>query len=213
MSNKFITWDVSTSDLARTVHPNVEGLMMDIFISPDNRFAAAYTNNSQTILLNTLVSEFVIIDNPLETNETVASICLLDTALIVYGQTTWVIFDTSGKQLEKRKITIEKPILSIEIENSKDDYSIIHWSGDAANPAMAVDTYKNGTNREILEFNYAIALDKTQSLAWVCPLPDKYDISMYNYRDGKWWREKDYPKNPYPLLQLELSQVFEIHLL
>ena len=44
---------------------------MDLQISPDNRFAAAYTNNNQTILLNTLVSEFVIIDSPLETNETV----------------------------------------------------------------------------------------------------------------------------------------------
>ena len=45
--------------------------MMDLQISPDNRFVAAYTNNNQTILLNTLVSEFVVIDSPVETNETV----------------------------------------------------------------------------------------------------------------------------------------------
>jgi hypothetical protein len=71
VSNKFITWDVSTSDLARQVHPGVEGLMMDVEISPDNRFVAAYTNNNQSILLNTLVSELVVIDSPLETTETV----------------------------------------------------------------------------------------------------------------------------------------------
>jgi hypothetical protein len=47
VSNKFITWDVSTSDLARQVHPNVEGLMMALETSPDNRFVAAYTNNNQ----------------------------------------------------------------------------------------------------------------------------------------------------------------------
>ena len=29
------------------VHPNVEGLMMALETSPDNRFVAAYTNNNQ----------------------------------------------------------------------------------------------------------------------------------------------------------------------
>jgi DUF1365 family protein len=43
----------------------VEGLMIGLELSPDNKFAAAYTNNNQTILLNTLISEFFIIDNPL----------------------------------------------------------------------------------------------------------------------------------------------------
>ena len=47
VSNKFITWDVSTSDLARQVHPGVEGLMMELEISPDSRFVAAYTSNNQ----------------------------------------------------------------------------------------------------------------------------------------------------------------------
>ena len=28
---------------------------------------------------------------------------------------------------------------------------------------------------------------------------------MYEFRHGCWYREKDYPKNPYPLLQLSLS--------
>ena len=54
--------------------PKVEGLMMDLQISPENKFAAAYTNNNQTILLNTLVSEFIIIDSPLEEDETVQGI-------------------------------------------------------------------------------------------------------------------------------------------
>ena len=96
VSNKFITWDVSTSDLVRIVHPGLEGLMLDIFISPDNRFVAAYTNNNQTVLLNTLVSEFVIIDSPLETSETVQGLFILDTVLFIYGQSTYVSYDMTG---------------------------------------------------------------------------------------------------------------------
>ena len=205
VSNKFITWDVSTSDMARQVHPGVEGLMMDLQISPDNRFVAAYTNNNQTILLNTLVSEYVVIDSPLETTENVQGLCILDTTLVIYGQSTWVTFDMSGKQQEKRKVFREDPILSIIME-TKDDFSIIHWSGEMTNPAMAVLTYKDNKVGQVLEFHSVIALNHTQSLCWVCPQPDCHDISMYAYRNDCWWREKDYPKNPYPLLQLDVSQ-------
>ena len=74
-------------------------MMMDLVISPDNRFVAAYTNNNQTVLLNALVSEFVIIENPLGRNETVQGLVMLDTNLIIYGQYTWVTFTTGGKQV------------------------------------------------------------------------------------------------------------------
>ena len=43
--------------------------MVALEISKDNKFAAAYTNNNQTALLNTLVNEFVIIDNPFSSSE------------------------------------------------------------------------------------------------------------------------------------------------
>jgi hypothetical protein len=39
----------------------VEGLMLGLDLSPDNKFAAAYTNNNQTILLNTLIGGVIII--------------------------------------------------------------------------------------------------------------------------------------------------------
>ena len=63
VSNKFITFDVVTSDLARQYYPALEGLMVDLELSQDNKFAAAYTNNNEIVLLNTLVSESVKIDN------------------------------------------------------------------------------------------------------------------------------------------------------
>lgn len=47
ISNKFLTWDLATSDLTRDVNPGIEGIMQQLVLSPDNRFAAAYTNNNQ----------------------------------------------------------------------------------------------------------------------------------------------------------------------
>jgi hypothetical protein len=49
ISNRFITWDLSTSDMLRDVNPGLEGIMQRIYLSPDNKFAAAFTNNSKVV--------------------------------------------------------------------------------------------------------------------------------------------------------------------
>lgn len=49
ISTRFITWDLSTSDLTRDVNPGIDGIMQQLVLSPDNKWAAAYTNNNQVI--------------------------------------------------------------------------------------------------------------------------------------------------------------------
>ena len=72
---------------------------------------------------------------------------------------------------------------------SKEDFSIIYWSGDMKNPAMAIETYKldpesgNAKIGQILEFNHAIALNQKQTMCWVCPgEEDVYDVAMYKFK-------------------------------
>lgn len=96
ISTRFITWDLSTSDLTRDVNPGIEGIMQQLVLSPDNKWAAAYTNNNQvgvlytnkisnnlmiklqTVLLNMLSSEFIIIDNPFGDDQLVSGVFLLN---------------------------------------------------------------------------------------------------------------------------------------
>lgn len=52
--------------------------MQQLILSPDNKWAAAYTNNSQCVLLNMLSSEFIIIDNPFKANDNVTGVFLLN---------------------------------------------------------------------------------------------------------------------------------------
>ncbi|VVD06011.1 unnamed protein product, partial [Leptidea sinapis] len=66
ISSRVISWDLSTSDLARDLCPQLEGIMQNLELSPDNKWAAASTNNSVSILLNMLTSEYVTIENPLD---------------------------------------------------------------------------------------------------------------------------------------------------
>lgn len=78
ISTRFVTWDLSTSDLQRDVNPAIEGIMQQLNLSPDNKWAAAYSNNNQTVLLNMLSSEFVVIDNPFNEGEHVTGVFLLN---------------------------------------------------------------------------------------------------------------------------------------
>lgn len=38
ISTRFITWDLSTSDLTRDVNPGMEGIMQQLVLSPDNKW-------------------------------------------------------------------------------------------------------------------------------------------------------------------------------
>ena len=211
VSNQFISWDISSSDLARQVNPKVEGLMMGLEISPDNRYIAAYTNNDQTILLNNLTSDFKIIDNPFQDNESmtyndsIQGLILLDTNLIIYGRYAWVLFDTSGKRIRLNRTSWKTPILEIRME-SLSNYSFLHWSGDMNNTDMALATYKDDDLIQPLEFHNGIALNKSQNKAYVCSKPGSHDIQMYEFRHGQWYEDKNYENKEHPVVEIKLSQ-------
>lgn len=101
ISTRFITFDLSTSDLTRDVNPGIEGIMQELILSPDNKWASAYTNNSQTVLLNMLSSEFVVINNPFEKDEDVTGVYLLNQDLFIHTKLKWARFDMRGTQIEQ----------------------------------------------------------------------------------------------------------------
>ena len=205
VSNKFITWDISTSDLSREVHPKVEGLMMDLEISKDSRFCAAYTNNNQTILLNTLVSEYIVIDNPFEDEgEEIQGLVLLDDNLIVFGQHSWCVFTTTGTQERIEKVATGSNILTMRV-TSVNDFSIIFWSGELSNRKMSITTTKDNDQGQTFEFHSAFVLNAAQTKLWACGTPTTHDVSMFEFLQGTWKERKVYAENVHPLLQLSLS--------
>ena len=206
VSNKFITWDVTTSDLVREVNPGVSGLMMNLEISPDSRFIAAYTSNNEIILLNALISELTVLKNPFRPSENIVGLVLLDTNLIVYGKFDWAIYTTSGKMVHMYKSNfIHQPILSMQML-STEDFSITNWSGDASSDtSMILSTFKNGNEVSNLEFHSVFVLSCDQTKVWVCPSVASTSINMYEMREGTWNISAEYEDRSNPFLQLSLS--------
>ena len=110
-----------------------------------------HTNNSQTILLNALIGEFIIIENPLLDNDAVQGIRLLDTNLIIFGSSSWSLLNLSGKTVRTTKIDRTDSILEMKFLTCA-DYSITYWSGDLAKTDMTIETYKEDIKGEPLEF-------------------------------------------------------------
>ncbi|KAK6631349.1 hypothetical protein RUM44_005875 [Polyplax serrata] len=192
VSNKFITWDLSTSDMTRDVNPGIEGIMQNLVLSLDNKYAAAYTNNDQVVFLNTLTSEFITLDNHLPGDENVCGVYLLNTHLFVYGNTTWCRFNLRGN-LEESMRNPEKndkwKIFKMEWR-SLEEYKIFYWTGDLDNPEMALwDVNLKGTFQPFY-FHSALALNKSRDTLYCCTKEGSSDVAMFKAdQDSLCWKQ------------------------
>ncbi|CAH1118502.1 unnamed protein product [Phaedon cochleariae] len=214
ISNRFITWDLSTSDLTRDVNPNIEGIMQHLVLSPDNKWAAAYTNNNQTVLLNMLSSEFVIIDNPLPEGYTVTGIYLLNYNLFIFGNDKWARFDMRGNLEEEYNAPLdltEWSILNMEYDN-KAEYRIIFWKGNLDDDRMTLSLHTKEGDYEYLEYHSGMVLTRNKNTLYACTTPGLYIITKYakSEDEKKWEKVQDLPRTVNDdtelILQLKLDK-------
>lgn len=139
VSNKFVMWDLSTGEMTRNINPEIQGIMQDLFLSPDNKRAAAYTTSNQILILDMLTGQILKIANALhnsvkfQINKTeseckadILGMQLTNDELIIWTDNDWFIF-CSKEGLLKRSILGRHPnstILSIIYED-ENNYNVI----------------------------------------------------------------------------------------
>lgn len=183
ISTRFITWDISTSDLARDVNPGIEGIMQQLVLSPDNKWAAAYTNNSQTVLLNMLSSEFVIIDNPFDVKEQVTGVFLLNHSLFVNTKLKFARFDMRGAQVELIEIpniTEEWEILTVEYFNFT-EWNMVFWSGKINETQLRLNTIRDEQTIPPVFFHSAMVMTKNRDRMFCCINDNTFQVSEFAY--------------------------------
>ncbi|KAK3849709.1 hypothetical protein Pcinc_043548 [Petrolisthes cinctipes] len=203
VSNKFITWDLSTSDLTREVIPGIEGIMQDLVLSPDNKYSIAHTNNSQTVLLNMLTSEFFLLENPM-TEERVIGTLLSDTCAIIYSQRAWVVYTLRGEERERVTSPVDKPILFMDFKTTK-DFSLVCWSGDFDNKNLLMYTVLGGQIFPILEFHSVMTWTKSREWLYLCTAEHGEDVCVYKRGEAGWQMERVVAENDVKLLMLHLT--------
>lgn len=182
VSNKFLIWDLSTSDLTRAVNPGVEGVFQGLVLSPDDRFAAAWTNNSQTILLNLLTSEQVVMENPLQADgETVKGACLLDTHCILYGQSHWKMMTLQGALVESHEESAGLPgfqLLRMDFAGHK-DYHVVFWTGELDDKRLVLVSADRGLRTTPLELHSALVMNRKRDVLYACADANSSDVSLF----------------------------------
>ncbi|EFX69546.1 hypothetical protein DAPPUDRAFT_202786 [Daphnia pulex] len=183
VSNKFLIWDLSTSDLTRAVNPGIEGVFQGLILSPDDRFAAAWTNNSQTIILNLLTSEQIVINNPLQEEETVRGACLLDTHCVLYGQSQWVLLTMQGVAVEIRRerCPLSQPqfqLLSMDFE-SHGKYRVVFWTGELDDKRLVLQTINDGQRTNPLELHSAMVMNRKRDILYACADLNSSNVSVF----------------------------------
>ncbi|XP_026300938.1 NACHT and WD repeat domain-containing protein 2 isoform X2 [Apis mellifera] len=218
ISNRFITWDLSTSDMTRDVNPGIEGIMQHLVLSPDNRYAAAFTTNNQSVVLNTLTSEFVIIDNPFPNKDPVCGIHLMNQFFFVYGKLGWYRFDLRGNLLDMHTNPEDSnkwPILSVEHTNL-DEYRIVFWSGNIEDTNMLLHTYRKKRSLDPLYFHSVMVMTNNKQVLYACTCKDDYRVTKYTSDEtsSQWEKVFDMPRafndNVEYLLQLKLDREEEM---
>ncbi|XP_055855708.1 NACHT and WD repeat domain-containing protein 2 [Episyrphus balteatus] len=183
ISTHFITFDLSTSDLTRDVNPGIEGIMQQLVLSQDNKWAAAYSNNNQTVLLNTLSSEFVVIDNPFDERDQVTGLYLLNYSLFVNTKLKWARFDMRGNLMEQFTApsdTADWEILSMEFFTT-DENNIIYWTGSISETRLRLDSTRGPNRSEPLLFHSAMAINKERNKIYCCATEEIYQVSVFDF--------------------------------
>ncbi|GAB0097357.1 NACHT domain-containing protein [Sergentomyia squamirostris] len=212
ISTRFITWDLSTSDLTRDVNPGIEGIMQQLVLSPDNKWAGAYTNNNQSVLLNMLSSEFVIIDNPFEATDQVTGVYLLNQNFFIHTKLKWARFDMRGNFQEKFdavNVTEDWEILLMEF-HSITEYHVVYWTGQISNEKLRFDTFREECTIPPKHFHSAMAMNRARTALYCCCHDNDYQVTGYQLDGDDWRLEKTLPRyendEKEMLLQLKLDQ-------
>jgi len=185
VSNKFLIWDLSTSDLTRMVTPGIEGVFKGLCLSPDDRFVAAWTNNSQTTILNLLTSELVVVNNPLISDDAVNGACLLDSHCILYGATEWVLVTMQGAVQQRHHAKMEAGFEMLTMDfRSLDEYHSTLWTGNLEDKRIIFQSHLGGHRTRPVHLNDALVVNRGRNVLFSCCDPSKPDVTLYRLKTG-----------------------------
>ena len=130
VSNKFLTWDLASSEICRDVDPHTEGLMLGLAVSDDYRTAAAFTSINQIVVLDVMLGQFNLIERPLDPPDDIVGLFIVAESVVAYNNHYWRRFSLKGEMLEEEYFNVALPVILEMVFLDLDNYVAVFWSGD-----------------------------------------------------------------------------------
>ena len=113
ISTKIISCNVSTSEICRNIDPKVDGNMLEMALSNDNNFAAAFTSTNQLVIVNIMVGSYLIVENPFSQEETILGLLFTIESentskdfIAVYSKSRCRLFNLFGEHVKDLEFKI-----------------------------------------------------------------------------------------------------------
>lgn len=138
-------------------------------------------SSTQTILLNLLTSEQVIINNPLQESESVKGACLLDTHCVLYGHSQWILLTMQGTTVQSNRESCSEPgfqLLSMDFE-SQGNYHIIFWTGELDDKRLNFQSVIDDHRTNLLEIHSAMIMNRKRDLLYACADTNSPNVSVF----------------------------------
>uniref|UniRef100_A0A1I8AA47 WD_REPEATS_REGION domain-containing protein n=2 Tax=Steinernema glaseri TaxID=37863 RepID=A0A1I8AA47_9BILA len=134
VSNILIVWEIATGDLARIVDPNIDGVFFGLALSKNNKYAAAYSNNNQVVIISLITGDFVSIENETLTEQMqiVSAEFTSDGEVLFWSNDEIFFYSKDGKFLHS--ITDfsggNKKLLHVFTTTNRHSMRFVTWSGE-----------------------------------------------------------------------------------
>ena len=161
VSNKFLTWDMASSEICRDVDPQIEGLMLGLAVSKDWRTAAAFTSINQVVVLDVMLGQYQVVERPLDPGDEVVGLALVEETVAVYNHTYWRSYSLTGQLLAEERFTVSLPVILDMRFLSRQHYVAVFWSGDFAYEDRRIEILvsRDQEKSEVLVVEQAYCLD------------------------------------------------------
>ncbi|KAE9547865.1 hypothetical protein FO519_008926, partial [Halicephalobus sp. NKZ332] len=192
-SNQLIVWDIRTGDRTRAVNPNIEGIFLGMAVSKDDKYAVAYTNNNQIIVMSLISGEHKSIEpDGMENQMEIGKITFTSSQqILVWSRSQFYLYDVDGKLLHREKADVkdEQNQLIDVFFKSKKSIRIVTWTGEKDDWSVRISGREEGHTFEPLEYCASLAFWESDYMSGICCLQmnallDSYFDTQADFEGG-----------------------------
>jgi hypothetical protein len=201
VSNRFIIWDLATADVFRIINPAIEGIMQNLVISQNDKYAISFTNINQVIICCIPTGEYKRIDKPVDGKDPILGTSITTTHFAVWSVSEWCLYTVEGKRVSRTAGVPKIPIVTVDLKTEEEVY-VIASTGDVNESEMTLEV-KN-TKVKAFDFHSCNVLNKKRDMM-LCNIGiSENALVVYRFQDSAWVLDTSFD-NPDKILGLTLS--------
>ncbi|UYV69119.1 NWD2 [Cordylochernes scorpioides] len=213
VSNKFLMWDLSTGEVTRDINPQINGLMQDLVLTPDDKFAATYTNYNEILFLSLLTGDIQTIKSEQRDSEDldenqIIGIDSAGSSIIVWSRRRWTVYDVTNGNIKFSDYLEEEAytILSVKYKSPGNRHLYLRAASYEEESKQILRSTVEGCHATDLFMCGGVDMTKEEDQLYASQLKgDEFQIVKYRFNSDQWEFEEIVVEGVEEVLQLTID--------